>query len=102
MHALAADPDRLVKRGGGAFLMVVNIADLMPLDLFKQRVDEWVRTLKETKLQKGFDEITLPGENALRSERERRLNGVPVQQKYWQGIKQMGAEVGIDIEALRE
>jgi len=102
MHALAADPDRLVKRGGGAFLMVVNIADLMPLDLFKQRVDEWVRTLKETKLQKGFDEITLPGENALRSERQRRLNGVPVQQKYWQGIKQMGAEVGVDIEALRD
>lgn len=101
MHALNAEPERKVKRGGGAFLMVINIADLMPIDVFKQRVDEWVRTIKGTKLQQGFDEVTLPGEAALRAERDRRENGVPVQPQYWEGIKKMGAEVGIDVEALR-
>ena len=102
MHALEADPERQVKRGGGAFLLVVNVADLMPLDLFKQRVDSWVQNLKSSKLQKGFEEITLPGEHALRTEKERRLNGIPIQEKYWEGLKKMGAEVGVDIEALRD
>jgi LDH2 family malate/lactate/ureidoglycolate dehydrogenase len=102
MHALAADADRKLKRGGGAFLMVVNIADLMPVALFKSQVDQWIRTLKATKLQKGFEEITLPGEHALRAEIKRRKHGIPVQPQYWTGIQAMASEVGIDLEALRD
>ena len=102
MHALNADPGRKVKRGGGAFLMVINIADLMPVDLFKQRVDEWAGTIKATRPQKGFDEVTLPGEAALRAEKDRRANGVPVRPQYWEGIRKMAEEVGIDVDTLRD
>jgi LDH2 family malate/lactate/ureidoglycolate dehydrogenase len=82
--------------------MVVNIADLMPIDLFKSQVDQWIQTLKSTPLQQGFDEITLPGENALRTEADRRKHGIPVQPQYWAGIQAMASEVGIDLEALRD
>lgn len=102
MHAPAEDPNRIVKRGCGAFLMAVNIAYLMPLNLFKQRVDQWIQNIKATKPQKGFEGVTLPGENAFRCERERLKNGIPVQPEYWEGIKNMGAEAGIDIESLRD
>lgn len=101
MHVLEADPDLKVKRGGGAFLMAINIADLMPVALFKSRVDEWVRTIKDTKLQKGFEEILLPGETALREEKRRLKEGVPIQEQYWDGIKAMALEVGVDVESLR-
>ena len=101
MHTLAKDPNTPVKRGGGAFVMAINIADLMPLPVFKAKVDQWAKTIKDTKLQKGFDEITLPGERALREERERRANGVPIQPQYWAGMLKMAAEVGVDIDSLR-
>jgi LDH2 family malate/lactate/ureidoglycolate dehydrogenase len=101
MHTLAKDPNTPVKRGGGAFVMAINIADLMPLPVFKAKVDQWAKTIKDTKLQKGFDEITLPGERALREEKERRANGVPIQPQYWAGMLKMAAEVGVDIDALR-
>ena len=81
--------------------MAINIADLMPPRVFKAKVDQWAKTIKDTKLQKGFDEITLPGERALREERERRANGVPIQPQYWAGMLKMAAEVGVDIDALR-
>ena len=48
--------------------MAINIADLMPLTRLQSKVDQWAKTIKNTKLQKGFDEITLPGERALHEE----------------------------------
>ena len=101
MHILEQQPGLQVKRGGGAFIMVINIADLMPVDIFKSKVDEWVRTIKNGKLQKGFDEILLPGERAWRERQKRLQDGIPVQPSYWQGIKNMAAEAGVDIESLR-
>jgi LDH2 family malate/lactate/ureidoglycolate dehydrogenase len=73
----------------------------MPLDSFKAKVDEWVCTLKHSKLQKGFDEILLPGEMALREEQNRLSHGVPIQEHYWNGICKMADELNIDLEALR-
>ncbi|MGI9289206.1 MAG: Ldh family oxidoreductase [Pseudomonadales bacterium] len=101
MHVLADNPDIQVKRGGGAFLMAINVADLMPMQEFKAKVDEWIRTIKNTKPQKGFDEVLLPGEMALREEQRRLKDGIPIQPQYWEGIKTMAADVGIDVEALR-
>lgn len=101
MEVLKEHPGKQVTRGGGAFLMVVNIANLMPLDSFKAKVDEWVCTLKHSKLQKGFDEILLPGEMALREEQNRLSHGVPIQEHYWNGICKMADELNIDLEALR-
>lgn len=102
MHVLNDNPDIQVKRGGGAFLMAINIADLMPVEAFKSKVDEWVSTIKDGKLQKGFDEITIPGEHALREEQIRLRDGIPIQENYWDGIRAMAAEVGVDVEALRD
>ena len=81
--------------------MVINIADLMPIDVFKSKVDEWASTIKASKLQKGFDEVLIPGENALREKEKRLREGIPVQEQYWEGIKNMASDVGIDIETLR-
>lgn len=101
MHVLDANPDKQIKRGGGAFMMVINVADLMPIEMFKAKVDEWTDTIKGGKLQKGFDEILIPGENALREEQDRLKNGVPIQEHFWKGICDMANELNIDIEALR-
>ena len=101
MEVLEENPGKQLTRGGGAFLMVINIADLMPIDSFKAKVDEWVCTLKQGKLQKGFDEILLPGEMAQREEQDRLENGVPIQEHYWNGICEMAKELNIDLESLR-
>lgn len=101
MHILENNPGIQVKRGGGAFIMVINVADLMPVTEFKSKVDEWIRTVKNTKLQQGFDEILLPGERAFREEAKRLKQGVPVQSNYWNGIVAMAEEVGVNVDDLR-
>lgn len=90
-----------VKRGGGAFLMAINVANLMPIEDFKANVDRWIQAIKSTPLQAGVDEILLPGERALREEEKRLRDGIPVQEHHWTELTAMARDVGVDIEALR-
>lgn len=90
-----------VKRGGGAFLMAINPQKLMAIEAFKARVDEWIHTIKSSKLQAGVAEIFLPGERAQKKEQQRLSEGVPVNEELWQHVVQMAEDVGVDLESLR-
>ena len=91
-----------IKRGGGAFLMAINPAKLMGIDEFKARVDEWIHTIKSSKLQAGVAEIFLPGERAQKKKIQRLRDGVPVNEELWQHVVQMSKDVGVDLESLRQ
>lgn len=90
-----------VKRGGGAFILVIDPAHLMGLEQFKSRVDAWVNVIKSGGLQAGFTEILIPGERALREEKNRLKNGVPVRTDQWDRIEDMAKRVGLNIDELR-
>ena len=90
-----------VKRGGGAFVMAIDPSKLMEIGVFKARVDEWINTIKSSKLQSGVAEILLPGERAQREQEKRLKNGVPVNEALWQHVVTMATEVGLDLDALR-
>jgi LDH2 family malate/lactate/ureidoglycolate dehydrogenase len=89
-----------VKRGGGGFILVVDPAQLMPFDHFLDKVDSWIDVIKGGGLQKGFQEILLPGERALKEEQKRLAEGVPVLPDQWAKLCEMSEKVGIDIAAL--
>ena len=90
-----------VKRGGGAWCMAINVADLMPIEAFKAKVDNWVEVIKSSPLAAGFDEIKLPGERGI-DERDKRLReGIPVRDDHWAGLVSIAEDVGVDVEALR-
>jgi LDH2 family malate/lactate/ureidoglycolate dehydrogenase len=62
----------------GHFFIAADIAQMLPLDAYEQRVEGFVDALKGRKLAEGFSEILLPGESKARRERERREHGINI------------------------
>ena len=91
-----------VNRGGGGYVTVVDPSRLMPIELFKSRVDTWIRTIKGSRLVKGAEEILLPGERAQRNEKRCLTDGVELRDEHWENLVQIAAELEIDIQALRQ
>ncbi len=88
-----------VNRGGGGWCMAVNIADLMPVEGFKAKVDTWIRAIKASRLLAGVEEIRMPGEKALGLEERRLIDGVPLREEHWEHLVRMAGELGVDVEA---
>jgi LDH2 family malate/lactate/ureidoglycolate dehydrogenase len=86
---------------GGIFLMAINVAELMPMDEFKTRVDGYVRSIKNSKLAPGVDEIFLPGERSLAKVEWARTEGVEFLEEAWEKLCENTQKVGVDVEELR-
>jgi len=91
-----------LKRGGGGFIMVIDPSQLMEMSEFRKRVDAWVNVIKSGGLQAGFTEILIPGERALREEKKRLEEGVPILPDQWQQLERMADRVGVNIDEIRE
>jgi LDH2 family malate/lactate/ureidoglycolate dehydrogenase len=85
----------------GIFVQAIDVGKLVPIDQFKARVDEFIHTVKTSRLAQGFREILLPGERAQREEARRRVEGVPVPDHYWEKFAVLASEVGVDLNSLR-
>ena len=96
-HQSAEDPWT-----GGFFLMAVNIGALIDLDEFKSKVDELVRHCKASRPAEGFSEVVMPGERAQREAERRRREGIPLRDEDWANLSRIAAEVGVDLDALRD
>jgi uncharacterized oxidoreductase len=58
-------------------------------------VTDFARYLKDTPPAAGFDEIYYPGEIEFRKERDRRKNGIPIEDATWGMLKKLAGEYGI-------
>lgn len=79
----------------GHLVMALDITKFMLLDEFYERLEEFVRMIKNSPLAVGFKEILLPGERGAR-EREKHLKeGVYLEDTTLEGLKHLGQEYGI-------
>ena len=81
--------------------MAINVGDLMPIELFKDKVDSWVGAIKSSGLAEGFEEIKIPGERALKEMDKRLADGIPIRDDHWAGLVSIAEDVGVDVGALR-
>lgn len=95
------DSNSLNTHIGGVFLMVINVADLMPLGEFKSHVDSYIHAIKNSRLAPGFDEILLPGERSLMKEERSKSEGVEFLKVAWEKLVENASKVGIRVEELR-
>jgi len=74
--------DFAMPRGGdlnvGQFVVALDVARFLPLDVFKAEVDRHVRDLTSSKRLPGVDEIRVPGQGRVARRAEREKHGVPV------------------------
>lgn len=79
--------------GLGFFFFVINIASFLPIDQFKDRIDELCEQLKHSELAPGSTAIYLPGEIEFEAEERNRQRGVSVEPKVWDEIQALASEL---------
>jgi len=67
------------RHNDGCFMAVFNVQAFRDLNTFKQEVTEFAQYLKDTPLAQGSTGIYYPGEVEFLKEKDRRANGVPVE-----------------------
>lgn len=65
----------------GQFFLVMRADLFQPIEVFKQRMDEIIREIRQVPLMEGTDKIYLPGEIELETYRDRIQNGIPISQE---------------------
>lgn len=82
-------------QGLGHFVLVLNIAAFMPVPDFKRRMDQRIRSIKNSERLPGVNEILMPGERELRLERERRAQGIPLSVAVLEQVAAVAKELGV-------
>lgn len=85
------------KKGNGIFFEVINIEKLMPVEEFKRRVSNLLRTIKASKTRPGFKEIIIPGEPEYLTEKIRLKEGIYVPEKTWEEIRKVAERLGVNL-----
>ena len=82
-------------QGLGHFVLALNIAAFMPVPDFKRRMDQRIRSIKDSERLPGVDEILMPGERELKLERERRAHGIPLSVAVLEQVAAVAKEIGV-------
>jgi len=86
------------KSGNGVIMGAINIESFTPIEVFKERVDSQIRSIKDSPIAPKFDEILMPGEPEFRAMEERTKNGIEIADYTWEALKEAGKELGITLE----
>ncbi|MCL5027109.1 MAG: Ldh family oxidoreductase [Chloroflexi bacterium] len=79
----------------GHFFQAIDIAPVMGVPEFKQRVDELVRQVKESRLAKGFSRIYALGEIEEAAKAQRLKTGIPLASAAVEDLKSSAAGLGV-------
>ena len=83
--------------GNGAFMMAIDIGRITDIDDFKRRVDDLFRSVRNSPVAPGYDEILIPGDPERRSREERLKKGIYVEDKTWGEIVALADELGVAV-----
>lgn len=79
----------------GHFFMAIKPDLFMPLEHYKERMDELLRKAKSCEKAEGFEEILIPGEMENRFYERYSREGIPLTEDVVEGLKKEAAEVGL-------
>lgn len=81
--------------GNGAFLLVLDVAQFLPLEEFCQEVDELSAFIKSSALLAGYNEILMPGEVEARQRARRDNEGLFIEEETWAQISGWAEKLGV-------
>ena len=79
----------------GQFVIAINIEAFMDIDVFKNRMDKYIRMVKSSELAAGFDEIVMPGELEFRREKIHRSEGLILGKNVFEAMIEKAEELGV-------
>ncbi|MBV9260090.1 MAG: Ldh family oxidoreductase [Pseudolabrys sp.] len=87
---------RELPQGLGHFCIAIDPSAFMPVEQFKNRMDDMIRMIKSSDLAPGTERMVIPGQLEFEKERNRRANGIPLSVKLVTQLRVLGAELGSD------
>ena len=82
--------------GSGAFFGAINIGAFMPIDEFKNDMDDMIKDIKSARLAKGFKEILIAGEPEYRVQQKRLKSGIPLDDSVWKELMDTVTKLDVD------
>jgi LDH2 family malate/lactate/ureidoglycolate dehydrogenase len=84
-------------KGIGHFLGAMRIDAFRPAADFKTHLDQWIERFKQAEPIDADVPVIIPGEPELMHEKERKANGIPLNNLVVDDLKQLGQKLGIDL-----
>jgi len=84
-----------VPRSSHHYFAAYNIEAFCDLDVFKENMDQMLKTLKETKPAPGHDRVLYPGLSEYEEEQSRRENGIPLHREVIEWFNDITAELSL-------
>ena len=86
--------------GNGVFMMAIDPDPFAGGGAFRQTFSEIVEWVKEPPYRDGVDEVLTAGEPERRSQGERTVNGIPLDDATWRQVAEVAASVGVEPPAV--
>ena len=93
---LAPPADR-VGDGIGHFFGAMRVDAFRPADDFKKHMDNWITRFRSAKTVEGMSHLVIPGDPERESELIRRTDGIPVNSKVIDDLKELGLKLGVSL-----
>lgn len=81
----------------GHFFIAIDIKKFIPIELFKQRMDQYICEIKAEPKAPNVEEIFIPGELEHRKVIEKKTNGIELPLKVVQELQKIGQRYGLDL-----
>lgn len=88
--------DPVNRSGAGHLMVALNVAAFQPLDAFQERMDEYIRSLKDVPLAEGQSQIFYPGEMEARADAENRSKGLLLPEDTLADLLRVAKETGTE------
>lgn len=89
-----ADP---VGEGIGHFFGAMRVDAFRPADEFKQHMDNWISRFRSAKTVEGQPQLIIPGDPERESEVIRRKDGIVLNHKVLDDLKELGMKLGVNL-----
>lgn len=89
-----ADP---VGDGIGHFFGAMRVDAFRPADDFKKHMDNWITRFRSAKTIEGQSQLIIPGDPERESEVERLKNGITLNPKVMEDLKELGVKLGVSL-----
>ena len=68
----------------------------MALDSFKERMDLWIKTFKNSNAVEG-KRVIIPGEQETLAHANRERDGIPIQEKVAKDLEELSKKLSLDL-----
>lgn len=80
----------------GSTQILIDLERFGSLDLIKAQVEGIVTYMKDTPLREGYSEVLYPGEFEIRNRRQRRADGLYIEDATWDGVIELMSQYGVE------